>query len=367
MRLVGSRVRRCLGILLLSVVFCSCGIQEETSAEIQEPEMTEELSAEGSADDVVYLSMATSGNWEDIARGRLWEEYSRHLLDWSGGKLRMNAYFNGSLGNDLELIEGVKEGTLCIINSVPSYQISVVPEAALLDVPGLFSSTEEYNYFIDHYYMDTLQAFYHKKGLRLLASSAFDFRVLTSNTPVRSREDIKGLKLRTMENKYHVAFWQSLGASVVSMNFNQARLAIQQNLLQAQENPLGYMISSGLSDVQDQVILTNHILMINQYLMNEEQYQALSQENKDLLNRFFREMNEELTREQPEENRKLLESLKEQGIEIYDASEDITDAFSEIAQPRVLELLREDLGDVIVDDFLRQVQLAKADYAAGKS
>lgn len=148
--------------------------------------------------------------------------------------------------------------------------------------------------------MPTLVDFYLDKGLRLLSSSAFDFRVLTANTPVKSVNDLKGLKLRTMENPYHVAFWQALGASAISMNFNQVRLSIQQGILQAQENPLGYMVSSDLLAVQDQVVLTNHVPMINNFLMNETQYQALSEENKELLDRFFKEMNEELVNRQPD-------------------------------------------------------------------
>lgn len=368
MKRSGMRTAALMLFLMLSLAFFGCSRetdpQKGTSTDAAAAaEQTSSAAEEKTSEDVIYLSMATSGNWDDIARGRLWEEYTRKLSEWSGGKIQMRGYFNGSLGNDLELIEGVSEGTLCIINSVPSYQISVVPEAALLDVPGLFDSIEEYNYFINNYYMETLQSYYQRHGIRLLASSAFDYRVMTSNRPVRSSGELQGLKLRTMENKYQMAFWQALGATVISMNFNQARLAIQQDLLEAQENPLGYMVSSGLSDVQDQVILTNHVLMINNYLMNEEQYQALSEENRVLLHRFMEEMNAELVKEQPQENAKLMEQLRGEGIEIYDVSDDIRNAIRNAAKNHVLEMLREDLGGAVVDDFLNKVEQSKAAFA----
>ncbi len=348
-----------VGVLLLTAMLSSCQGSREKTAPSQVPE-TSQVSEEGG--EKLYLSMATSGNWGQILRGNLWDTYCQKLLEWSDGRIVMNGYFNGSLGNDLEIIEGVKEGTLCIINSVPSYQISAVPEAALLDVPGMFDSTGEYNYFIENYYKDTLQSYYHKKGIRLLSSSAFDFRIMTSNTPVRSMDDLKGFKLRTMENKYHIAFWQAMGASVFSMNFNEFRMAIQQNLLQGQENPVGYMVSARFSDVQNNVILTNHVLMISNYLMNEEQYEALSEEDKELLQRFFDEMGRELVEQQPAENEKMLRNLREEGIEVYDAAPDIKEAIIERGQPIVLEMLREDLGDAVVDDFLEKVKEAKADY-----
>ena len=358
--------------MITALMICGCGTSEtiqETPAPESDAAAAEEQSAAGSSpaassSDTIWLSMATSGNWEDIARGEIWNEYCDKLAEWSGGKLRIRSYFNGSLGNDLELIEGAKEGTLSIINSVPSYQISVVPEAALLDVPGLFDSTAEYNYFVQNYYMPTLADFYLNQGLRLLSSSAFDFRVLTANTPVKSVNDLKGLKLRTMENPYHMAFWQALGASAISMNFNQVRLSIQQGILQAQENPLGYMVSSDLLAVQDQVVLTNHVPMINNFLMNETQYQALSEENKELLDRFFREMNEELVNRQPDENEKLVKELSGKGINIYDAAEDIKGAVKNTAQPVVIDMLRKDLGEDIVNDYLEKVKQAKEEFAS---
>ena len=347
----------CLGCTLLAA--CGKGSGKEPAVPA---ETTAETVQESGEEETVYLSMATTGNWSDILRGDLWDEYCRKLTDWSGGKLVMRSYFNGALGNDLELIEGVAEGTLCIINSVPSYQISVVPEAALLDVPGLFESPEEYNIFIENYYMDTIQSFYQAKGIRLLVSSAFDFRVLTSNTPIRSMQDLKDLKLRTMENKYHIAFWQAMGASAMSMSFNQVSLAIQQGFLQAQENPLGYMISSRLSEVQDQVVRTNHELMVSNFLMNEEQYQALSEENKEMLQRFLEEMSRELVQQQPTEDAMLSEILQGEGIRIYDAPEDIRRAIAEKGKPVVLDLLRDDLGEEVVEDFLEKVEQAKAAY-----
>ena len=357
-------MRRCVKTAALALLMAVLGLQAGCGNSREAAETTS-AAAETAAEekkDVVYLSMATSGNWSDILRGDLWEEYCRKLEAWSDGTLIMKTYYGGALGGDLELIEGVTEGTLCIINSVPSYQISAVPEAALLDVPGLFESTEEYNDFIENYYLDTLQSFYHRKGIRLLSSSAFAYRVLTSNTPVHNMEDLSRLKLRTMENKYHVAFWQAMGASVISMNWNEVRLAIQQNILQAQENPLGYMISSNLQDVQDQVILTNHVLMISNFLMNEQQYEALSPEHKELLQRFFDEMSRELVERQPQEDEELIRQLTEEGVQVYDASEDIRQAIAGVGQPMVLRLLRQDLGNEIVDDFLDKVIEAKNHY-----
>ena len=146
------------------------------------------------------------------------------------------------------------------------------------------------------------------------------------------------------------------------MNFNELRMAVQQNLLEGQENPLGYMVSANLAEVQDQVILTNHVPMISNYLMNEEQYERLTEKQKALLRRFFDEMEGELVQKQPVEDAQMLEQLREEGIHIYDASDDIREAVLNRGQPIVLDMLREDLGDAVVDDFLDKVESARESY-----
>ncbi len=373
MKMKGKRIRWWIVCLAFALALSGCGTSEKTAQEntsaVQIAEATEEASSatdeseeETGEEDVVYLSVATSGNWENIIRGDLFEEYSEKLLEWSDGKLVMKIYYDAELGTDLELIAGVQEGTLCIVNLVPTYQTSAVPEAALLDIPGLFETTEEFNYFIENYYWDQMQAFYNEAGIRMLTCSAFTYRQLTSNREISSLADMKGLKLRTMESEYQIAFWQSMGATVIPMSWQEVRLAIQQGILEAQENPIGYMVSTNLAEVQDYVILTNHVPMISSYLMNEEQYQALSDENKKLLQRFMDEMSQELVEQEPAEEEEILEDLAAQGVHILEASEDIQQGIQD-GKEVVIEMLRGDLGDPIVDDYLARVEEAKEAYA----
>lgn len=154
-----------------------------------------------------------------------------------------------------------------------------------------------------------------------------------------------------------------MGATVIPLSFTEVRLAIQQGILDAQENPLGYIITTNLIGVQDYVILTNHLPMISTYLMNEEQYQALSDENKKLLQRFMDEMSQELVEQEPAEEEEILEDLAAQGVHILEASEDIQQGIQD-GKEVVIEMLRGDLGDPIVDDYLARVEEAKEAYAA---
>ena len=301
--------------------------------------------------------MATSGNWENVVRGKLFEEYVEKLTDWSQGRMLIQLYDNGALGDDLQILEGVRSGTLNIINCVPSYLSPAVPEAALLDIPALFGGPEAFNAMMDAGYQEVMQEYFSQNGLYLLSCRAFDMRQMTSNVPVQEPADLEGLQLRTMETEYHVAFWRALGALPIPMSFNQVWVALQLGSIQGQENPLYYLESARLSEVQDYVVLTNHLPMISCYVMNLDQWEALAPQYQQLLQRFMDEMEAELLEETQAQNQEILAFSREQGLEILEISESLRGLMQE-AREVVVQMLREDLGDETVDQYLAAVNQA---------
>ena len=259
---------------LLAVLIGLCGCQNTVP-----PESESETSVE-SEEKPLRLSVATTGTWTNVVRGKVFRKYSEKLKEWSGGHLQMELFDGGCLGNDRDLTAGVQLGTLCIINSCPAYQIDAVPQAALLDAPGIFTSVEQYNTLMESGYMDVMQKYYNDAGLQLLTSFAYTFRQMSSNKPVYTIEDLKGLRVRTMENKYHEAYWNALGATSFPLVFSELYIALRQGNMDAQENSIYNLETSSLGEVQDYVIFTYHSPMVSSYVMNKEQYDALSEEDK---------------------------------------------------------------------------------------
>ena len=343
--------------LLMGILLAGCGAKETI------PEETTESAAEEQLPERRF-TVATSGSWKNVSRGILFEKYAEKLKDWSDGRIIIQLYDDSTLGDDLQLIEGVKLGTLNIINCVPSYLTPAVPEAGLLDIPTMFGSVEEFNALMDGGYFSVMQQYFEENDLKLISCRAYDMRQMTSNVYVSRPEDIQGLRLRTMEVDSQIAFWQSLGAMTIPLPFSQVKLALQLGSIDAQENPLYYLESIQLNEVQDYVILTNHLPMVSCYVMNLEQWNELEEEEKSLLERFISEMNEELIRETDKQNQSIIASADSLGIRVIEAG-DALSGYLDTGMDAVLEMLTEKLGEEKVSLYIEAAEKAKAAAAAG--
>ena len=150
----------------------------------------------------------------------------------------MELYGDASLGGDRELLESCQAGTIAMVDQATSPQVSFIKEVGVFDIPGVLTDIDQTIRFLQGPFFDYMQKYYEKAGVRLLRMAPSGFRELSSNKEIRSFEDIKGLKLRTMENQYHMAFWKACGANPTPLAFGELYIALQQGLVQAQENPI---------------------------------------------------------------------------------------------------------------------------------
>lgn len=109
----------------------------------------------------------------------------------------------------------------------------------------------------------------------MLAFSDAGFRELTTNVPTKSVADLAGQKIRVMTNKYHIAYWNAIGASAVPMQFNELFMGLQQGTVDGQENPYMNIVGNNLQEVQKYVVETNHVGHIIVFFMNNDLYQSL--------------------------------------------------------------------------------------------
>lgn len=310
--------------------------------------------------DNLELSFACSGNLDGTMQGDIIYKYIDLLAEWSGGSLTIGFYPNAQLGGDVEIIEGTQLGSISIFNGAPTAQIGLIPELALLDIPGLFSTMEACNEVLSGDFKDMIQEYYNKAGLQLLDCYADGFREVTSNRAINSMEDFKGLNIRTMENKYHLAFWKELGANPTPLAFGELYIALQQGMLEAQENPMVSNVGAKLVEVQDYVVLTHHIPFVNTYVMNKAQYDALSEEHKELLERFVTGMREETIKGSAAEIQRLMDlSVAEHGVEIIDVPDELRQQIRQANAP-VIEQMKKDIDPALVDNFVAAAEAADA-------
>ncbi len=316
--------------------------------------------AAADASEAVVFSLATSGNWSDSYQGTLVQAQIKALAEAAGQPIKLRLYDRNQLGDDLRIVTGVQLGTIDIVSSVPSTQSLVVPEAALMDIPGLFSTLEQFNLLMAGEYLDVMQGYYNAAGLQLLTVYAYSYRQMSCKFPIRNLSDLSELRLRIVENKYQEAFWKALGAIPTPYSFNELYFVLSQDIVQAQENPVDILLSERLMDLQNNIILTNHLPMVQVLVMNKSRYDGMDIEAKAALEQFCRNLRASMIANMPQKEAVVIETLQsDYGMTVIYPEKSLTNALYS-ANSSVLAMLREDLGDEKVERFLAAVQKTKS-------
>jgi TRAP-type transport system periplasmic protein len=173
---------------------------------------------------------------------------------------------------------GTQELTFTSTGPVPNF----VPEARILDVPFLFRDKAHARAVLDSSIGGEMLAKFEAKGFKALAWGENGIRHMTnSKRAVNSPEDLKGLKMRTMENPVHIAAYKGFGIVTTPMAFPEVFTALQQGTVDGQENPLSVIMAAKFEQVQKHLSLTGHVYSPAIFLMNKAAFDALSAEDKN--------------------------------------------------------------------------------------
>lgn len=156
-----------------------------------------------------------------------------------------------------------------------------VPETKILDVPFLFRDKAHARAVLDGPIGQEMLGKFDAKGFKALAWAENGFRHMTnSKRDVKAPEDLKGLKMRTMENPVHIAAYKGFGIITTPMAFPEVFTALQQGTVDGQENPLSVIISAKFDQVQKHLTLTGHVYSPCIFLMNKASFDKLSAADK---------------------------------------------------------------------------------------
>jgi tripartite ATP-independent transporter DctP family solute receptor len=177
---------------------------------------------------------------------------------------RSNARFKCQIqpntGDERASIEGVQLGSLDATNTSTGPVSNFVPEVGIVDIPFLFRDYAHARGVLDGPIGQELLARFTSKGLIALAWTENGFRHMTnSRRAVVKPEDVRGLKVRTMQNPVHIQAFQSIGVQPTPMAFSELFTALQQGVVDGQENPIPVILSGKFSQVQKHLSLTGHV------------------------------------------------------------------------------------------------------------
>jgi len=243
----------------------------------------------------------------------------------ANGRISVEIMPNAQLGNENDLVEGVKMGTIHM--SIPSAgALSRFYSAfSVFMVPYYLegnTEAEQYKNLIKIARSDLgeeiNQGFIKATGIRVLDMAQWygNRNVTTSKNPVRKPEDLKGIRIRTPDAPANTEPMKACGAAVTPMAFGEVYMALSQGVIDAQENPNIVIYNKKFYEVQKSLSLTGHISQNQVVIINDRFFKKLDADLQGILVQAMREANDYASELQVKENNDILATMEAQGLEI---------------------------------------------------
>jgi len=246
-----------------------CGLVFATAGQAQINEHTFRFATAGAAGHPI------------VAGGEKWAEL---VNKQSGGKMTIKVFANGVLGGDVQVLSAVQGGTLDFTSMNSGILQSQVKEFAILDFPFLFNDGKEADAILDGAFGKKLTDLLPAKGLVQLAYWELGFRELTnSKRLINKAEDLAGLKIRVIQSPIYIETFNALGANSVPMPFTEVYTALEQKIIDGQENPFSVIETSKFNEVQKFLTVSNHIYNPQSLLASKKKWDALTKDEQNLL------------------------------------------------------------------------------------
>ena len=227
------------------------------------------------------LSTAGATGHPSIAGG---EKLGQLVSQKSGGKMTVKVFAAGVLGGDVQALSAVQGGTIDFTVMNSGILQTQVKEFAIFDFPFLFLSGKQADSVLDGPFGKKMADMLPEKGLVNLAYWELGFRQLTnSRRPVKSLEDIAGLKIRVIQSPIYLDTWSALGANPVPMPFTEVYTALEQKVIDGQENPFSVIQTSKINEVQKHLAVTNHMYNPQSLLMSKKVWDRLTKDEQKIL------------------------------------------------------------------------------------
>ncbi len=247
------------------------------------------------------------------------DAFANEVEKRTNGRYKVQNFYAGALGAERESIEGVQLGTLDLTMTSTGPVPNFVPEVAILDIPFLFRDYAHARGTLDGPIGQEMLQKFQAKGLVALAWGENGFRHMTNNRrPVNAPDDLKGLKMRTMENPIHIQAYKQFGILPTPMAFTEVFTALQQGTVDGQENPLSVISAGKLGQVQKHISLTGHVYSPAVILMSKVKWDKLSAVDKQAFADAAKEAVKANRARIDDDERKVVAELKVLGMSVVE-------------------------------------------------
>lgn len=284
--------------------------------------------------------------------------FAEHLKAGSDGALNVKVFPSAMIGNDVQMLGALPAGTVEFALVGAPTLVGLVKDFGVLDLPYQFNSTAEVDAMLDGPMGQQLLAKLEEKGLVGLGFWEIGFRNLTnSKRPIEKWEDLKGLKVRTVQSPIFRTFFDHLGANAQPMPINEVFGALEMHAIDGQENPISLIATQRYNEVQDYLTVSEHIYTAYVLLMSKKTWDSLDDTQRAQVRKAAEQARSEQRQLARQANSEKLAELKASGMQVNTLTDEQRQRFVDQAK-----VVTEQVRGSFDADFLKawQAELQRA-------
>lgn len=273
---------------------------------------------------------------------------TERLEELSGGELTLTLFPNAQLGDFKAMVAQVQAGELDMtVTGYPDMSY-VIPELNLVGAPYAVEDFEHLQRVVDGPFGQRMDERFAEEGIRMIDLWYQGTRQTTSNRPIESLDDMAGLRMRTPNVPFLIAYAENTGAAAAPVAFQEVYLALQTNQVDAQENPLPTIEAMKFYEVQDHIALTNHFVASLAVMVGAQSWEGLTEEERGWLTEAIEHGGEVADGLSFEDEEKLVAFFEEEGLTVTRPD---TAPFREAMRPYYDELEAQ-FGEGAMDEII---------------
>lgn len=345
-----KRITALAALLLIPTLLCA-GCSNSPAAETDPAGGTSDT--QGGAEPIVLKFSDVNG--EQSPAGVFCLTFKELVEERTEGRVIIENYFGGTL--TANNIEGTQTGIADLSQHDVSEVTDLCPALSILEAPYLFESDEDLFKVTDpdSPIMDRLNEELAGSGVRLVATYSWgNQNLLTTNKPVYSEADLKGMKIRVIPSKIFMETMSAMGATPTPMGWGEVITSLVTNMIDGTGMPFSNIVDTGLHEIEHYCIMTGHNPTLSGVFINEASWAKLSEEDQQILEQAGVEARQAVYDSFAESEDKARAAMEEKGMTIIEADELSFD--TERIRDEVSEKFQEEWGDIFQEimDYLEE-------------
>lgn len=233
----------------------------------------------------------------------------------AGDRLEVQVFTDGQIGDQRTMVENMRNGVLEITWVTVGFFGSYEPILNVIESGYLFRDSQHSYKVFDGPMGNEVRALVEKHGVKLLGFYEAGMRHITNNVrPVKNPADLKGLKIRTPQAKYHLNTLKYMGANPVAMSFGELYTAMQQKVVDGQENPLSNIYTAKFYEVNKYLSLTGHLHLTHMVMYSAKLWDKLPPDLQKIVRDSVVESQDAQRKKVRDDDERLLNEVKAKGM-----------------------------------------------------